>query len=234
VPARSSPRASTKSRVSISRTSRTCSPGIELPAASRFGAFIPAWKSVLDDSQALADAVSMILERSVAHRIDLEILAGDGTGTAEGVRLTGLANQSLSTQSATGVSRWSTIVKAATTIRAANWAGEIVTILHPTDFQSLVLETAATTNSPLWADAKAALEDLGASRIVVSPLAVQGTGYTGSWSEFGTVYVREPVTLAISQDHASFFVQGLVAIKVETRLAFRKHHTSAAVQLLNL
>ncbi len=202
-------------------------------ASSRFGAYIHAWKSILDDSQALADGLDYVLTRDMGRQIDVELLTGDGSGTAYGAHFTGLSNLSLTTKNVTGSTRWETLVDAAAAIRNADWLGPITTILNPLDLAKLVKEKATTTNAPVFEDALAALEALDANRFVFTALQTAGTAYSGSWSEFATLYVREAPTVVIANDDQDDFVKGMVKVKVEGRLTFRTHHTSAGIQITN-
>jgi HK97 family phage major capsid protein len=202
-------------------------------ADSRFGAYMPAWKSILDDSQALADALDFVLNRDVARQIDVELLSGDGSGTAYGKHFTGLANAGLTAQNASLSTPWETIVDCATAIRAADWLGPITTIIHPTDLAKTLKEK-DSAGHPYFEQVLESLRALDADHFVLTALATTGTAYVGSFSEYGTLYVRQAPSLEISDSDQSDFVQGLVKIKVTTRLAFRKHHGTAARQITNL
>jgi HK97 family phage major capsid protein len=205
-------------------------------ADSRFGAYVHATASILKDSQALADSLDYVLTRDMGRQTDVELLSGDGTGTAYGKHFLGLANLGLTTQTVGALSRWEALVTAAGAVRAANWIGPITHVLHPTDVVSLLKEKTVTALAPVFADAVAGLALLGADNFIVSANATQGTAWTGSWSEFGTIYVRQAPEIRIATDDQSDFVAGMVKILVEARLAFRSHtnHLSAGIKITGL
>jgi HK97 family phage major capsid protein len=190
-------------------------------------------RSVLADSQALADFLEMVLNRDMLRSVDNEILNGDGSGAGQGKRFTGLANSGLPTQAVAAGSRWEALVAAAGKVRAADWQGPLSVVLNATDATELALEK-STAGEPVLDDGIAALAFLGVEQFVFSTVQAAGTGYVGSFGEGATLYVRQAPTLSIADSDGSDFLLGKVVLGLEARLALRVSFPSAFVQVTGL
>ena len=180
-----------------------------------------------------------MLERGVYRALDNQCVNGDGTtGTGAGKQLPGLASLTLTSHDATALgSRWQAFAKACATVRSNLWRGQISVLAHPLDLFNALNEKTVTANAPVFADALAALSvfGVGPENFVTSALLTQGTVYVGSFSELATLYVREPITIRTAKSDQSDFVNGLVRVAIETRVALRPHanHASAVNKVVN-
>ena len=115
----------------------------------------------------------------------------------------------------------------------SDWVSPITHILSPADMEKLVTE-AASNGQPMFEDGLAALEAFGAANFVVSSLATDGTGYSVAGQDAATLYIRQPITIDVADSADNDWITGKIKIRIETRVSFRMHHASVAVQLVNL
>lgn len=183
----------------------------------RIPAFVPATKGALMDGGQLEALLSNRVARGVRLRLESQLRAGDGTGE----NLTGLDNTSgKGTVALSTNSYFDAVHKAITNVRVNYFEDPTVIGLHPTDFESILLEKDANGN---YVHGRAAseglLQTLWGLTPVVSTVFSQGTAYVGDFSQ-AQLWVRTGLSVATSDQHQDFFIKGLVAILAEMRAAF--------------
>lgn len=200
---------------------------------SRFPINARVTRGALTDSVALANFLEMILHRDLFRSVDNEVLNGDGSGSGQGKRFTGLANSSLPTQAVSTNTRGDTLITAAEKVRSADWQGPLAVVLNPIDARKLAEEKDAQ-GLPTFEPVLAALQFLGVESFTFSTVQAAGTGYVGSFAEGATLYVRQAPTIAITDSDGSDFVLGKAVVGLEARLALRVSFPSAFVQVTGL
>jgi HK97 family phage major capsid protein len=192
--------------------------GSEIPTWSRIGAWIPVEEGVLSDKGYGEQVINQFVTQDVTRAIDNQIINGDGTGTNEAKQFDGLLNNSsIADQPLASESRWNAIVRAAITVRGADFAGPISVIVNPLD--ALELLTDEVDGIKDWDQAIADLLDLHLS---LSSVAPTGTAIVGDLDNAVTLWVRGiGLHLSKSQSHAGFFIDGQVAVKGEVRATLR-------------
>lgn len=183
----------------------------------RIGHFVPATKGALADGGQLRTLLESRLMRGVYFRLETQALAGDGTGE----NLTGILSTSGIGSVALGSNtRFDAVHKAITNVRVNAYNEPTVIGLHPTDFESVLLEKDSQGN---YVHRRAAdegtIQPLWGLTPVVSTLFTQGTPLVGDYSD-AVMWMRTGVSIAASDSHSDYFVKGLVAILAEVRAAF--------------
>lgn len=177
--------------------------------------FVPATKGALADSGQLSTLLNARLSRGVRFRLENQVFAGNGSGE----NLTGFAHAGVVTNTVAkgSDSYFDAVHKGITTVRTTYFDEPTAIGIHPTDFESVLLEKDANGN---YVHGRAASEGtvttIWGLTPVVSTVFTQGTPWVADFSQF-YLWLREGLSLSMSDSHASFFVQGLVAILAEMR-----------------
>lgn len=179
--------------------------------------FVPATKGALADSGQLSTLLNSRLSRGVRFRLENQVFSGDGAGD----NLSGFAKAGTVTNTvAKGAnSYFDAVHKAITKVRTTYFDEPTAIGIHPTDFESVLLEKDANGN---YVHGRAASEGtvttIWGLNPVVSTIFTQGTPWVADFSQ-EYLWIREGLSLSMSDSHASFFIQGLVAILAEMRAA---------------
>ena len=178
--------------------------------------FVPATKGALNDSGQLSTLLNSRLILGVRLRAESQVLNGDGTGE----NLLGLANTSgVGTQAKSTDTRIDAVHKAVTNVRLNYLFNDPSVIgLHPTDYESIVLEKDANGNYTHGRPIEE-IRTLWGLTPVVSPVFTQGTAWVGDFSQ-AIMWLRAGIAVSASDSHQDFFIKGLVAILAEMRAAF--------------
>ena len=160
-----------------------------------------------------------------------QILAGDGTGE----NFTGVVNAAgIGTQAKGADSTPDAIHKAMTVVRLA-LEDDITAIgLHPTDYQTLVLEKGSDgqyLHHQGWQTGTP--RSIWGYPAVVSTVFTQGTAVAADWSQ-AMLWMRTGISVAASDSHSDFFLKGLVAILAEFRAAFAVTQAKGFCQVTGL
>lgn len=179
--------------------------------------FVPATKGSLADSGQLRTLLTSRLQRGVNLRVETQVVAGDGTGD----NLTGIKVVSGTGSIALGSdTRFDAVHKAITNVRTNAYTEPGVIGLHPSDYEDLVLEKDADGNYVHGRSAsEASVTTVWGLVPVVSTVFSTGTAVVGDYSE-AVLWLRDGVSVAMSDSHSDFFTKGLVAILAEARAAF--------------
>ncbi|MCA1841966.1 MAG: phage major capsid protein [Actinobacteria bacterium] len=205
-------------------------------AVKKIAHFLPVSDEMLEDVAQVRSYIDGRLVLGVQLTEEDQLLNGNGTGT----NLTGLLNRSgLQAAQAVGTdTRVDAIYKEITKIRANAFLEPSGIVVHPTDWQTIRLSkdsqgqyygggpfTGAYGNGPIpeTLNTGGAVNVNGDSLwglpVVVTPAIATGTALVGAFSQATQVFRRGGITVEASNSHASFFIQNLVAIRAEERLA---------------
>ncbi len=196
----------------------------------RVGHFVPATKGILADAGQTRTLLSSRLVNGLEREVESQVWSGGGTGED----LAGIVGTSGILTHALGAdTQYDAVHKAITAVRVGSLDNIEPTVLgiHPTDFEKLVL---AKTSQGAYLNADPSQDS---SRTVwglvpvVSTLFTAGNPYVGDFREAVTVWLREGVSVAASDQHADFFLRGLVALMAETRLGMAVTRPSALCQV---
>lgn len=194
--------------------------------------WIPMTKRALSDAAQVLTLIDNFLQYGLEEELEDQMIGGDGTGE----NFTGLANTSGIQSQAWDTDMLTTLRKAKTKVRTVGRSIPNGWALNPNDVETLDLLTdnmgryyfggptgGAATNggltTPLW------------NLPVIETEAVPaGTAYVGDWRK-AILWDREESSITMSDSHANFFIQNLVAILAEMRAAFGIIQPNAFVQV---
>lgn len=195
-------------------------------AVFSIGHFTTAYRENIADAAQFATLVEGQLQEDVVLRAESQVLVGAGTTEIEGILAASLSGSiGTVTRNLTSERRIAALHRAITTIRVNAFREPDAILMHPNDYQDMVLEEINLTSTT--GSAIAFMPDLtGATpgfawgkQIVVSPVATEGTALVGYWKD-ATLWMREGVSLRVSDSHSDYFTKRQVAIVADMRAAF--------------
>ena len=148
---------------------------------------------------------------------------------------TDAARSAVQTQARGVMSYHDVFHKAITKVRVANLFEDYepnAFVITPQDYENLVLEKDLDGNY-LNHRGVTEIPTLWGLTPVVTNLAASGTALVGDFSQ-AILWLREGVTVSMSDQHSDFFLKGLVAIKSEGRVAFDVMQEAAFVKVTGL
>jgi HK97 family phage major capsid protein len=197
--------------------------------------WIPITKRALSDAAQVRTIIDNFLEYGLEEELEDQMISGDGTGE----NFSGLASVSGVQTQAYDTSLLKTLRKAKTKVRTVGRSIPTGYVINPADVEALDLlqddngqyyfggpsgtlngnGLAGATASPVWN-----------LPVIESEATTAGVAYVGDWRK-AILWDREQSSITMSDSHASFFVQNLVAILAEMRAAFGVIQPSAFVQI---
>lgn len=183
--------------------------------------WIPATKQILDDFAELSGYIESSLPFYVNLAEEIGLLSGDGTGeNLHGILVqatafnTGLLNP-------TGYTRIDMIGRAIEQINMASELDPTFVIMNPKDWWSLRLTKDSYGRYLLGDPQVVGSANVWGLDVVWTPSMPVGQFLVGTGSPVASeIRDRMSMQVEISTEHASFFVQNLVAIRAEKRLAY--------------
>ncbi|WP_051978652.1 phage major capsid protein [Edaphobacter aggregans] len=183
--------------------------------------WIPCSKQIFTDLPGLSETINGHLMYGLKLKEEAELLAGDGTGE----HLHGLVTQAASFNSALlppASQGWNRLDVIATAIKQAEMSDYAVDtiVLSTSDFWAMAL-TKDSQGRYLFGDpAQATIPRLWGRPIAVTNSMTTGTFLVGS-SATALIRDRMEAIVEVSDSHASFFVQNMLAIRCEERLCLQ-------------
>lgn len=210
-------------------------------SVKQIATWMPVSRRALRDVDGLGAYLNSILGYFLALEEDDQILNGAG-----GVDMNGILNAvGVQTQALGGDTRLDAIRKAMTKIQtgfSAGTAGWEPTglVLHPSDWEDIELLKDLNLRYLLIPEGTATGDGtpqpprVWRVPVVVTPAIAAGTGLMGAFDIGATLFTYEDVTLRISDSHASFFVQNLVAVLAEFRELLAIYYPAAFCKITGI
>ena len=192
-------------------------------AVVTIGHWIPASRQVLKDAPLLEGHIGVRLVYGLKLEEEQEFLTGDGTaGTINGINSQAAAYN----RGATNDTILDTLLKAQLQVSLSNYEVSAY-ILHPVDwFTAMLLKD--TQNRYLFSDPQSMVAPrVWAKPVVPSQTQTQGRFTAGAFNLGAMIWDNEDATVRVSEHHANFFVQGMVAIVAEERTALTVFRTTS-------
>lgn len=202
--------------------------------ARKIATWIPATKESLDDVSWLESQIRGRLAYMVRRKEEDQLLNGDGNAP----NVLGLLNRSgLQTQAKGADPTPDTVYKAMQKVRGANGSGfaePTAFIVHPNDWTDIKLLRTAD-GMYIWGNPS----DEGPDRIWSMPIRqttaiTEGTGLVGAFRPYAEVMRREGITITLSTEHSTYFIENKVALLAEERLALAVYRPSAFCSLTGI
>lgn len=191
--------------------------------------WIPITKRALSDAAQVRTLIDNFLQYGLEEELEDQMIAGDGTGE----NFTGIASTSGVQAQAWDTNALTTLRKAKTKVRTVGRAIPTGYVLNPSDVEMLDLLT--DNENRYYFGGPSGTIEMGAQPlwnlpVIESEAVPAGTAYVGDW-RLAILWDREQSSITVSDSHASFFVQNLVAILAELRAAFGIVQPSAFVSV---
>ncbi|GAA2141578.1 hypothetical protein GCM10009760_25890 [Kitasatospora kazusensis] len=196
----------------------------------RIGHFVPATKGILMDAGQTHTLLSSRLVNGLQRQVEQQVLSGNGTAP----NLLGVLSASgLNSQARGTDTRLDCAHKAITAVRVATQMEYDPTVicLSPQDYENLILDKQTTGNYTFGSPTDGKAPTIWGLVPVVSTLFQTGSPLVGDFKAACTMWLREGVTVSVSDQHMDFFLKGLVAIMAETRVAFAVQRPTAITQI---
>jgi HK97 family phage major capsid protein len=195
--------------------------------ARKIAHFVPATKESLDDVSFLESAIRGRLAYGVRRIEETQILSGDGNAP----NLRGILNRSgIQTQAKGADPTPDAIYKAMQKVRGSagfGFAEPTALVIHPNDWTDIKLLRTAD-GIYLWGNPSDEGPDRIWSLMVRQTTGItEGTGLVGAFRPHAEVLRREGITITLSTEHSTYFVENKVAILAESRLALAVYRPSA-------
>ena len=186
--------------------------------------WIPATTEVLADNAQLQSYIEGRLRFMVRKRREQQLLTGDGIAP----NILGILNRSgIQTQAKGGDPTFDAIMKAMTKVRFTGDAEPTGLVMHPNDYQDLVLTRTADGLYILGNPGQAPVDTLWGLQVRVVPAMTENTALVGAFQPYAQIFQREGLTITVSTEHSTYFVENKVAILAEERLALAVYRPAA-------
>jgi HK97 family phage major capsid protein len=195
--------------------------------ARKIAHWIPATKEALDDVSFLESQIRGRLAYGIRRIEETQLISGDGNAP----NLRGILNRSgIQTQAKGTDPTPDAVYKAMQKVRGASGSGfaePTALVIHPNDWTDIKLLRTAD-GIYLWGNPS----DEGPDRIWGMQVRqttgiAENTGLVGAFRPHAEVLRREGITITLSTEHASYFIENKVAILAESRLALAVYRPSA-------
>jgi HK97 family phage major capsid protein len=196
--------------------------------ARKIGHWIPATKEALDDNAGLEGQIRGRLSYGVRRVEETQLLTGDGNAP----NLRGLLNRAnIQTYALAGAdSAEDALYKGMQLVRGSagyGFAEPTAIVMHPNDFTAIKLHR-TTDGIYIYGNPS----DESPDRIWGLPVRqttamTENTALVGAFRPHAEVLRREGITITMSTEHSTYFLENKVAILAEERLALAVYRPSA-------
>jgi HK97 family phage major capsid protein len=190
----------------------------------KIATFLPVTDEQLEDVAQIRDFINMRLSFFLRQRLDGQVLVGNGVAP----NLAGILNTSgIQTQAKGTDPVPDAIYKAMTKIRVTGRALPSGVVLHPNDWQDIRLLRTADGVYIWGSPSEAGPERIWGLPVAQSDVITENTGLAGDFRAFCQLFVRRGIEVQISNSHASYFIQGVQAVRADMRAAFPVYRPAA-------
>jgi HK97 family phage major capsid protein len=193
--------------------------------------WIPVSRQLLEDAPAIQGYVNNRLMYGLKLAEEAELLTGSGAG----VHLSGLITNATTfdtTQVNVSADTFiDVLLRAKTQVQISYFEPDFI-VLHPRDWERIqLIKTAGTASSGeyIFADPHTVQAQSLWGLSVVSTQSMPESQFLVGASMAAMIWDRNQMTVEISREHASFFIENMAAILVEERLALTVFRPEALV-----
>ncbi len=178
--------------------------------------WIPATDEALADTPFLEAQIRERLGFMVEQRRESQLLNGNGIAP----NLQGILNRTgIQTQARGTDPTPDAFYRAMTKVRVTGGAEPTAAIVHPNDWQDIRLLRTADGIYIWGSPADAGVERLWGLNVRVTTAIAENTGLVGAFRPHSMFIRRSGITVTISTEHSTYFVENKVAILAEERVA---------------
>lgn len=182
----------------------------------KIGVWLPVTEEQLNDIAQMQSIIEEDLKLMLRQEEADQLLNGSGIAP----NLTGFYTAVTQTQAKGADSTPSAIRKAMTKIMWTGFANPSGVVLHPNDWEAIVLLQDANGNFIFGSPSAPVITPrIWGLPVVETTYAVENTGLVGDFRQYSQIFRRMGITLKITDSHADYFIYNRLAILVEERLA---------------
>lgn len=206
-----------------------------------FAHWIPVTKRALADAGQIQSQIDIFLGYGLEATLENQFLTGNGTSP----NLAGLnATSGLQTLDQTASASSDAFIstrKARTLIKINAHCDPTAYLVHPSDWEGVDLRRTGVYNGTTSVQGGGYLgagpfeetqPRLWGLPVVQSEAVTVGQAWVGAWNR-AVVFDRQQASVQMTDQHADYFIRGLVAILAEERLAFAVLHPQAFLKITN-
>lgn len=196
----------------------------------KIAVWIPATTEMLEDVDGIQAYVESRLVFMLERKKEDQILNGNGTPP----NISGILDRAIQSQAKGTDSVPDAFYKAITKIEVGGDADPTGIVMHPNDWQAVRLLTTAD-GVYIWGPPS----DAGVARLWGLPvrrtsLIPENTGLVGAFAPHSLIRPKGGITVTLSTEHASYFIENKVAILAEMRLALQVFRPYAFCQVTSI
>lgn len=185
---------------------------------------LPVTNQLLEDVAATSAYIDQRLAYFVRARLDQQLLVGDGSAP----NLMGLCNVVGVQSQAKGADPTpDAIAKAMDLVRTGGGYEPDAIVMHPTDWQAVRLLRTADGIYIWGSPADAGPASIWGLPVIVTSAIAEGTALVGAFKQACQLFVRQDVSIAISDSHSTYFAYNKSLLRAELRAAFAIYRPTA-------
>lgn len=216
--------AGTKPESALAFTERTIT-------ARKIATWIPATDEVFGDVSGFDSYVRGRLSFMVERTEEVQLLTGNGTPP----NLRGVNNATGVQSQAKGADPTpDAVFKAMTLVRDTGFAEPTAAVFHPNDWQDIRLLRTADGIYIFGNPTEASPERIWGLEVRITTAQTENTGLVGAFRPFTQIFRREGITISVSTEHSTYFVENKVAILAEERLALAIYRGAAFAKVTGI
>lgn len=183
----------------------------------KIAVWIPATSESLADLSWLRSYIEARLTYFVKREEEDQLINGDGTPP----NISGILDRAIQTQAKGADPTPDAIYKAMQKIRNVGFAEPDAVVLNPNDWTPIRLLRTADGLYIWGSPSEAGPERIFGKTVRQTTAIAENTGLVGAFKAHAMVLQREGISITISTEHASYFIENKVAILAEERLALQ-------------
>ncbi|MCH8850491.1 MAG: phage major capsid protein [Chloroflexi bacterium] len=197
----------------------------------KIATFLPVTDEQLADEPRARDYVNNRLMFMLRQRLDIQIIAGDGSAP----NLRGILNVSgIGSQAKAGDPTPDAIYKGMDLCRVNGFAEPDTALFHPTDWQAIRLLRTADGIYIWGAPSEPGPVRIWGLPVVLSTAVTLNTAIVGAFREFSELASRQGIDVQVSNSHSTFFIEGKLAIRADIRVALIFYRASAFSEITGI
>lgn len=184
----------------------------------RIGHFVPVTDEQMEDAAGLESVIRNDMITGLRQRLSSQIMNGNGSAP----NLAGFLDDAHTPTDVNGSGLFfaDIVDKLIEAVRVNGYTEPTAVICHPSDWHAYRRST--TTDGVYLAGrpSENIAPVIWGLPVVLTTEIAAGTVHAGNYADFSRLAIRRGVEVSMSTEHASFFVQGVRAVKAEMRAAF--------------
>lgn len=176
---------------------------------------LPVTDEQLADVGGIRGRIDNRLELMLRQRLDLQLVSGNGTAP----NISGILDQSIQTQAKGTDPVFDAIHKGINLVQSVGFAEPDTILMHPDDWQDIALTRTADGIYIMGNPASVITPRLWGLPVITSTACTEDTAIVGDFAGYAEVAFKQGVEFAVTNSHASEFLNGIQRIKATIRCA---------------